>query len=257
VGCSSQSKWPHFTLCCYDVERLGSHVLQHHLAIDISVFCDYLERLCSFISMQSRSTLGVPHNVMLPRSWLLSSLHRQVESLPQLHYYSLLLPLVRNIGKLLEAVQLPDTYRGEHIRLLQAYSSSVLTSGCSPDWLSYAGRPLDNTRGFLIRQMFIARICKVLVLSMPNPTHGIHVSDSIISASQYKRRHSERRIRLSEVLAETGVQFLPPLLRSVSFMASINRHSLVHASVDTSRHLALHISQRWPGSPLATSLSTR
>jgi hypothetical protein len=99
------------------LSAIASHIVQHYLAIDVSVFCEYLERLCSLISVQCRSPNGVAHNIMLPRSWLLLSLPRPGESVPQLHFFPLLLPLVRSIGKLLEAIQYPDAYHGKWNRL--------------------------------------------------------------------------------------------------------------------------------------------
>jgi hypothetical protein len=76
----------------------------------------------------------------------------------------------------------------------------------SAEWVTYGGRPLHK-HGFLIRQMFIARICKVLVLCKPSITSDINVGDfnCFISAAQYVRRDAERAFRLSKVLAETGI----------------------------------------------------
>jgi hypothetical protein len=96
---------------------------------------------------------------MLPRSWLLQLVHHSERPLRQDHVLPLLGKLFERIPSLLECMYNADrTYEGTY----SSYRFFVLVNQ-SFSGLMFEGRSL-NTFGFLVRQIFIARICKALAL---------------------------------------------------------------------------------------------
>jgi hypothetical protein len=90
-----------------------SHVLQHRLLIDISVFCDFLEGLASRIAIQYKTVHGVLHDLMLPRTWLLSSLRHEEQLGPKTRFYALAETLVQNAATLLQSIHDPENFHGK------------------------------------------------------------------------------------------------------------------------------------------------
>jgi hypothetical protein len=57
----------------FDLASMCRHVVAEMLPIDISLLCDFIEKLCGFLVLSKRLQLSSTlHNVTLPKSWLIS-----------------------------------------------------------------------------------------------------------------------------------------------------------------------------------------
>jgi hypothetical protein len=128
--------------------------------VDISVFCDYLDQMCTVISVDNRLKRYYRlNNIMLPRNWLLQ-LVRHPQSTPnQKDFHGLLKKLLSQLPSMLDLLaREDDVMQG----IIKFYRPIIALLSCV-EWVFFAGTPLYKL-GFLIRQIFIARICKTLTL---------------------------------------------------------------------------------------------
>ncbi|TFY57544.1 hypothetical protein EVJ58_g6956 [Rhodofomes roseus] len=124
-----------------------NHILENRLAVDIGVLCNFMDHLCTLLTvatgLQRRGTL---HDITLPRTWL----QRIAEDLPSLYERKIM------------AFYL---YTGPMTALLRQ-----LYTGVDADHLLYENRNMSKI-GWQYKSIYIARICQNLCLLAYNSPH--------------------------------------------------------------------------------------
>ena len=138
------------------IEFFLRHVVQERPRIDISVLCDFAENLCaSLVIFERFQRTSTPHNVTLPRSWLLSwpkfiGTGNNTNTEPYIIFVDSMVALLRQVQTGLHAGRCGLTLR---MRLLR------LTS-CHPDYLCLDNNILHDitTMADNVTNIFLARM---------------------------------------------------------------------------------------------------
>jgi hypothetical protein len=135
------------------IEFFLRHVVRERLRVDISVLCDFAENLCaSLVIFERFQRTSTPHDVTLPRSWLLSwpkfiGTANSTNTEPYTIFVDSMVALLRQVQTGLQAGWCGLTLRMRILRL----------TPCHPDYLC-----LDNhditTMGDNVTHVFLARM---------------------------------------------------------------------------------------------------
>jgi hypothetical protein len=96
--------------------------------VDISVFCDYLDQMCTVISVDNRlKRYDRLNDVMLPRNWLLQLVRRPRNAPKQQDFHGLLKKLLSQLPNMLDLLaREDDVMQGISLSLSPTYYLSNL-----------------------------------------------------------------------------------------------------------------------------------
>jgi hypothetical protein len=106
----------------------SSHILDKRLPVDISVFCDYLDQMCTVISVDNRlKRYDRLNDVMLPRNWLLQLVRHPQNTPKQQDFHGLLKKLLSQLPNMLDLLaREDDVMQGISLALSPTYYLSNL-----------------------------------------------------------------------------------------------------------------------------------
>ncbi|KII86508.1 hypothetical protein PLICRDRAFT_44106 [Plicaturopsis crispa FD-325 SS-3] len=146
------------------------HIVEAQLPIDINLLCDLLDQICGMIALthQYRKE-AMTHQVTLPRSWLLTFSKSFDTNTPQ------------------NAVLFLNVFHNIAVLLLEQISEGQADA----DYLLYEKTTLTKVR-FVIRHVFVARICRTICLLGYN-INNLELRSKIVQAMRRLSSKSDRR----------------------------------------------------------------